>query len=269
MKTIIDKYIKSSLILLVLAGLLITSCSKDDYYVDGGKANPAFNGTVMDYLESNPTFDTIAQIVKLAGMEEMFRNEEITFFAPTDEVVRRTIGNATTGLSNSLNLNMALYRLGKDTIKTLSDVDPQIWRKYLMRYVFKGKRVLKDFPQIDFDLRQLYPGSYYYTYNNDLTNIGVVYNKANGVKYTGYRQLAISFINDQSSPDNFITAAVASSDIQPKNGVVHALAVWTGTIIIVDGNAQIIDKIGETRIDPASNYFGFGFDFSTEVVLSK
>jgi hypothetical protein len=227
MKNFIKKYIKPFSFFAALATLLISSCSKDDYYIDGGKANPSFNGTIMDYLNSNPKFDTIAQIVKLAGLEDVLTNEDVTFFAPTDEVIRRTIGTARSE-HPGLNLNSALFNAGKDTIITLADVDPELWRKYLMRYIFKGKRVLKDYPQIDFDLTQLYPGGYYWGYNNDLSNIGVVYNDVNSVRYTGYRQLALSFVPDPSSPNRFYTGAVATSDIQPKNGVVHVLAVnWT------------------------------------------
>ena len=66
--------------------LITTACKKDEYYVDGGRANPVFDGDILAYLESKPMeFDTIAQIVKLAGLEETFRNEEFTFFAPRDE----------------------------------------------------------------------------------------------------------------------------------------------------------------------------------------
>jgi len=60
----------------------------------------------------------------------------------------------------------------------------------------------------------------------------VVYNDAvNGpkedqviIKYAGYRQLMISYIPDLSKPKSFwINALVSSSDINPTNGIVHAL----------------------------------------------
>jgi hypothetical protein len=200
----------------------------------------------LQYLQATPKFDTVAQIVKLAGLEDVFTNEEITFFAPTDEVIRRNIGLVNTNLPYlGGGLNQRLFDAKKDTIRVLADVPSAIWRKFLMRYMFKGKNVLKDYPQIDFDLRPLYPGGFYYGYNNDLANVGVVYNSTNGVAYNGYRQLYISYIPDPSNKDSFILAPVASSDIQPKNGVVHALAVTD------------------------FHQFGFNDDFKRDVLLSR
>lgn len=254
MKNFINQYIKPILYCSVLLTMMVASCKQDEYYVDGGKSDPVFKGNMMQYLESNPKFDTIAQIVKLAGMEEAFKNEELTFFAPTDEVIRQTIGDYSSG-----GLNRSLFSQGKDTIKVLADVQPEIWRKYLNRYLFKGKMTLKDYPQLDFNLKPLYPGGFYRGYNRDLANIGVVFNSVNGVRYIGYRQLSYSYIPDPATPDYFIPAAVASSDIQPSNGVIHVLAVATGDNYF----------IGETLVSFLSNIYGFDGEFITDVILSK
>jgi len=53
-------------------------------------------------------------------------------------------------------------------------------------------------------------------------NVGVVYGDANGVKYVGPRQILYSYIYDITVSD-LKNAYVATSDIQPKNGVVHVL----------------------------------------------
>lgn len=258
MKNLIRKYTPYLLMISLGFITLISSCSKDEYYIDGGKANPVFNGTVLQYLESNPKFDTIAQIVKLANMEDVFNNDDITFFAPTDEVVRRTIGFVNSRLPFVRDgLNQQLFDENKDTIQVLSDVPSTVWRRYLMRYIVKGKFLAKDFPQLDYDLRQLFPGGYYFGFNGDLANIGVVYNETNGVKYTGYRQLTISHIPDPSSPSNFTSAAVATSDVQPKNGVVHVLAI------------TLEDRIGAAVTHFGANNFGFGYDFNRDVILNK
>jgi hypothetical protein len=260
MKNILKNYTALLVICSVLLMITVSSCKKDDYYRDGGTAKPEFNGTVLQYLQSNPKFDTIAQIVKLAGLEDMFSKEQITFFAPTDEVIRRCIGQVNSKIPQLNNgVNQKLFDGNKDTIKTLSDVKPEIWRKYMLRYVFKGKNLLKDYPQLDFDLRPLYPGGYYYGINGDLANIGVVYNSANNVRYTGYRQLSISSVPDPSQPNNYFSAAIASSDIQPTNGAVHVLAVWYG-----------VGNIGDVRLDAVgSNIFGMSRDWENEVFLSK
>lgn len=260
MKNIIRNYTALLVICSVLLMITVSSCKKDDYYRDGGLAKAQFNGTVLQYLQSNPKFDTIAQIIKLAGMEDVFSKEEITFFAPTDEVIRRCIGLVNSKIPEVNNgINQRLFDANKDTIKVLSDVRPDIWRKYLSKYIFRGKFLLKDYPQLDFDLRPLYPGGYYYTYNDNLANIGVVYNSANNVKYTGYRQLSISSLPDPSNPNQYFSAAVATSDIQPTNGVVHVLAVW-----------YAFNNIGDVRIDAVgSNIFGMSRDWQNEILLSK
>ncbi|MBB6238649.1 hypothetical protein HDC90_003291 [Pedobacter sp. AK013] len=209
--------------------LLLNACKRDEYYIDGGRANPDYQGSMLKYLQDKKVpFDTVAKIVKLAGMEEQFSKEDFTFFAFDDDVIKRTIGDIHTNDRNKnprlLSLNQMLYEAGKDTVKTLDQISPLIWRKYLQRYMFKGVNALKDYPQIDMDLKSIYPGALHYDYNNDVSNIGVVYNSANGIKYIGYRQLVFSYIPDISKPnDNWYISYVASSDIKPTNGMVHTL----------------------------------------------
>jgi uncharacterized surface protein with fasciclin (FAS1) repeats len=260
MKNTLKRYIKPVAICSALLVMMIASCKNDDYYIDGGKADPKFKGNILQYLQSNPAkFDTIVQIIKLAGLEDMFANDDITVFCPTDENIRRTIGlvNRTTNDELKNKLNQELFNNAKDTIKVLSDVPATTWRKFMLRYVVKGKYVLKDYPQLDFSLRELYPGGYFFTTTGDLVNIGVVYNSVNSVKYTGYRQLSIAYLPDASNKKFYYSAAVATSDVQPTNGVVHVLAIGGGT------------NIGELFTDSGADNFGFGFEFNTDVILNR
>lgn len=209
------KKIRWGIGLFCLILLLFASCKKDQYYFDGGKSNPDFKGTMLQYLQSKPVqFDTIAEIIKIAGLEKEFQEDELTFFAPTDLSVRSILKTT----------NNELYQAGKDTLKVLTDVQPQIWRKYLMMYMFKGANRLKDYYQLDINLKPVYPGQNYYSYNNVIFNIGVIFDDINGIKYAGYRHLTIGYITDLNRPaDNWITADISSSDIKPTNGVVHTL----------------------------------------------
>ncbi|WP_333626905.1 hypothetical protein [Sphingobacterium siyangense] len=226
----------SGYVFMMIVALLcsLASCKQDEYYEDGGLAQAKFNGSIMAYLDSKPReFDTIAQIIRLAGLEEDFKTKEFTFFAPRDENIKTLIGQAKgTTVDDIYSVNGRLYTFGRDTIKTLADVDSTIWRKYLLRYMFTGKRKLMDYPQIDFDLLNVYKGQNYTALGNTVSNIGVVYNDAindadpNNVtrlKYMGYRQLYISYIPDVSRPSVWISCPIASSDIQPDNGVVHVI----------------------------------------------
>ncbi|SDG71971.1 hypothetical protein [Chitinophaga filiformis] len=204
-------------ILCFMAALLLglCACNKDKYYQDSGTHDPAFKGTTLGYLDAVPFyFDSVATIVRLAGMEEVFSRDTLTFFAPTDRSVLRLVHS----------LNYELYRLGYDTVKVLSDVPQEIWFKYLQRYMFHGRNELKDYPQIDYNLLNTYPGQGYLSWNGTPMNIGVVYHDDNGVKYVGYRQLSIACIPDPARPrENWIIDYIASCNITTYNGVVHTL----------------------------------------------
>jgi hypothetical protein len=54
------------------------------------------------------------RLIKIAGLEKEFQQDELTFFAPTDLSVRSVLKNA----------NNYLYQTGKDTLKVLTDVQP-------------------------------------------------------------------------------------------------------------------------------------------------
>ena len=215
---------KKLIFLFAIVLLIISSCKRDKFYEDGGRATAVFPGDMLQYLESKPVlFDTIAKLIQLAGLEESFRKDSITFFAPNDEYIKNAIG-----YTNTDGLNRRLYEKGKDTIVNLSDIKADIWKKYLQRYIFKGRNLLKDYPQIDFNQKLMFPGQMYYSVNKSIFNIGVEFQDANGIKYIGYRQLHLSYIPDISRPnDNWFTTRISSSDIQPTNGVVHTLQ-WNG-----------------------------------------
>lgn len=204
---------------LVLAVLAITAagCQKKDYFSDTGTHSAGFNGSVLQYLKSKPgTFDSVVRVIELAGMKEVFEKEEITFFAPADSSFRASM---------SL-LNVLLAARGQKEVRSLSQIKPAVWRNELSRYLFKGKKSMNDFPQLDPANVSAYPGRIYSSYDGEIMNIGVVYNDAGGVKYAGYRQLVLSYIPSQSTPLDYrswYSVYVASVNIAPVNGYVHAL----------------------------------------------
>jgi len=206
---------RTILCLMTAFFMVFTACKKDEYFQDSGKHDPAFKGTTMDYLDAVPLyFDSLATIVRLAGMEEVFKSDTLTFFAPTDRSILRLVQE----------LNYRLYFQGYDTVKTLADVPQRIWQKYLQMYMFHGANELKDYPQIDYNLLNTYPGQGYLSWFGTPMNIGVIYNDDNGVKYVGYRQLTLAWIPDPAKPkDNWIIERIASCNITTYNGVVHTI----------------------------------------------
>lgn len=197
--------------------LVITGCQKQDYFKDTGVHTPNYEGSVLQYLQSKPAyFDSLTKIIKLAGMESIFSNEEITFFAPADSSIRSSIKL----------LNQELRNLGMKEVARLEQIKPEVWRTQLSRYLFKGKKSMNDFPQIDGENLSAYPGQIYASYDGLIMNVGVFYSDAGGVKYAGYRQLQLSYIPSPSAPRDYRswwTVTVASVNVAPSNGYVHVL----------------------------------------------
>jgi hypothetical protein len=202
--------------LALICLVLLTQACKKDYYADGGLANPVYNGTIYDYLtEKTMYFDTIKQIVDLAGMKDMMMSDTITFFAPTDDVIRVAMND----------LNAERYATMKDSV-TLSDIGAEVWRKFLGMYILKGKRVAGTFPRVSPENISAFPGINYIMLDGYILNIGLEYTSYNGVEAVGPRILMVTDITfDPTNFRNNPKVRVVSSDIQPKNGVIHALSI--------------------------------------------
>ncbi|MFD2966779.1 fasciclin domain-containing protein [Sphingobacterium bambusae] len=217
-----------SICCLVLVGIVFFSACQKEYYDESGTHDAHFGGSIWEYLETRPElFDTLQVALQIAGLDQVLQREHVTFFAPTDQCVLKSVWA----------LNAYLYESGQDTITSLRQVDPSVWRKFFSRYILKGTYLAKDFPQLDTLNLSAFPGQGYVTYENDDMNIGVLYNDAvtknsdgtdQVIKYAGYRQLYLNYPfsrgnNTGVSYIPFITAPVATSDIQPANGALHVL----------------------------------------------
>lgn len=227
----------------VIISMLITATGcKKDYYTDTGLQKAEFDGTIMQYLKSKPDyFDSVVKVIHLAGMDDVFEKEDITFFAPADSCINFAIRF----------LNIQLSNQGRPLVYRLEQIKPEVWRRQLSRYVFKGKKSMNDYPQIDPDNLSAYPGQIYASYDGLLMNIGVVYNDAGGVKYAGYRHLKISYIPSASAPRDFeswYSADVASVNVSPTNGYVHVLRYPTHIFGFEQG--QFIEDAISQGIDP-------------------
>lgn len=209
-------------IFFVLCSVTLLMSCKKDYYQDGGVHNPNYDGSIMDFLDSRKDlFDTLAQIIRIADYDKVLNGDDISFFAAPDPTISKSLRN----------LNRYLYINGQDTVEKLDQIDPDIWRFFLARYTLKEKMVLKDFPQLDTTNMGAYPGQGYLTHDDEPMHLGVIYNDvvtknsdgvSQTVKYAGYRQLHISAYGGFTI-SGLTVAPVATSDIQPKNGVVHVL----------------------------------------------
>lgn len=75
---------KILLSLLALALFYLSSCEKDDYINDGGKAQRFVNMTTYDFLKSHGKFDSLVAIIDHAGLKDMVNDPNTTLFACTD-----------------------------------------------------------------------------------------------------------------------------------------------------------------------------------------
>lgn len=210
-------YINRSVIIAVIITIISFGCQKKDYFTNTGKHTPNYAGTVLDYLKSKPQmWDSLVKVIRIAGMEDVFKNEKITFFAPADSCITLSVRA----------LNLYLDSKGQRRVTRLDQIKPEVWKRQLSRYLFKEARSMNDYPQLDPGNLSAYPGQIYSSYVGDIMNIGVIYNDAGGVKYAGYRQLLISFIPSVSAPrdyNSWYSAIVASVNVAPTNGYVHVL----------------------------------------------
>lgn len=134
-------------IAVITIPIFMGNCTNDSYLIDGGKSNPYYDGTIMEFLQSrspkddpkNDYFSDLIEIIRLANMEEVLEEENVTFFAPTNWSIRKSVAL----------LNKMWYQMGNDSIKNLKQIKPSVWREYLSMYILKDKYTLKDIPQID------------------------------------------------------------------------------------------------------------------------
>lgn len=207
------KKIIASMLLLLAGGILFISCKKE-YYKDGGLANPVYNGTIYEYLtEKTLYFDSVRHIIDLAGMKEMFTKDTITFFAFTDDAIKSAMDD----------LNAQRFANREDSV-TMDDLGPEVWKQFISMYVLRGKRLAGSFPRVARENIRAFPGINYVMLNGYILNIGLEYENYRGVEAIGARILYLTDVT--FDPQDFrknIAVRVASSDIQPKNGVIHAL----------------------------------------------
>lgn len=209
----------------ILIGFAFVSCKKNSYYQDTGINDPKFDGTIMEYLESNPFyFDTLVRIIKYAELEETLNTETITFFAPPNPTFKKSLDA----------LNNYQLSIGEDSVKNFEQVKPDVWKELLSAYIFKGDRGLKDFAQVDTLALDTYKGTLFESLQGATMNIGTIFNDAvNGdvtIKYQGYRQLLLSYVPDDTKPySGWVNCPVSTSDIAPSNGRVHVLRYLTHT----------------------------------------
>lgn len=106
---------------LLASGLLVTSCSRDEYLIGGGTHEARVDMSTVEYLSGRPKLDTVMTVLKLAGMEDEI-NQAATFFAPTNATLRRYIASRNAAIRiKDENLRYTLDSLIKYDLDMVAD----------------------------------------------------------------------------------------------------------------------------------------------------
>lgn len=195
---------------MLLAAILFlqNSCTKQDI-VDTGLAKATFDGTVLDYLKSDPyNWRLTVEMIERAEMAELFDGnvdslKEITFFGPTSYSILR--------------------HLYDNNLERVDQLSPEFCRSTIRQHVVKGKILKKDIPFRD---RQYYVFDPEQPAENYLEVYTVGQNRLRlYLERTAYEAIPdagpIAMYAYSMTANTFIP--LASPDIQPANGVVHSL----------------------------------------------
>ena len=195
------------ILLAISIVLTIVSCTTDYNMNNTGLANGKFDGTMYDYFHSDSyNWDSLIIMIDRAGLQDLFNGEvegyeEITFWGPTNNSIRRWMLEGGTGVP-----------------KHLKDLSPEECRKYVMAHVVKGKTMLNDIPRGTINMGSVSGGMT--MYGEDNKNEMWVYTEQ--LPYNGVIDVGAVIIKIRSMR-TLVDIDIASCNIEPTTGVVHSL----------------------------------------------
>ena len=195
------------ILLAISIVLTIVSCTTDYNMNNTGLANGKFDGTMYDYFHSDSyNWDSLIIMIERAGLQDLFNGEvegyeEITFWGPTNNSIRRWMLEGGTGVP-----------------RRLKDLSPEECRKYVMAHVVKGKTMLNDIPRGTINMGSVSGGMT--MYGEDNKNEMWVYTEQ--LPYNGVIDVGAVIIKIRSMR-TLVDIDIASCNIEPTTGVVHSL----------------------------------------------
>lgn len=202
-------------IILIIATIVFYSCVDDNYH-DSGLANGRFDGTVWEYMHSNPEWDSAIVVIERAGLTGIFDGtdpaykEGITFFGFTNFTVWQFLAYTKEN--------------GQRKYKCIADIPVELCRQMVLDYVIPGKRMKESF---GYEIRgTLKGGSEVETLSGKLLRI---YRTKTPNPNTGEPDKGPEGMGVHATQSGHI-AAIASADNEADNGVVHSLSYtfqWT------------------------------------------
>ncbi len=200
------KSIYKILMSFMFVGVLASCDTKQDVW-DSGTSSPYHDGSIMEYLRGDKyNWELTVELIEHAGLTDLFEGEvdtlpEITFWGfPSYSVLRY------------------LYDCN---LENVSEINKDKAREIVLMHVTKGKVLQKDV-----DLRD----ENYYIYDEEQTRGTELYT-VTGIRLKAYIEIDdYMFVPDGGASHLYLYSFTAKSmiplsspDIQPLNGVVHAL----------------------------------------------
>lgn len=196
-------------------GIMCLACTTKQEIIDGGICSPYFDGSVMEYLRSNTEqWGYTVQMIERAGLTDLFEGgvdsvRQMTFFAPPSFAVYRYL------------MDCKYDGTSDQRFERIEDMPVELCRELILKHVVIGKYL-----KADIGFRNMEYGIYAPEQNGGtaFTCIGgnrvIAYlerNSYKGVPEAGAVEMFLySYTVGKMIP-------MATPDIQPRNGVVHAL----------------------------------------------
>ena len=206
---------------IILLGLLLSvfiGCTKYNQ-IDTGIARKKYPGNMYEYFHSDSyNWDSLLLMIEYTGTKEYFTGEkagyeESTFFGPTNHSIRRKMFEETQ-LNTETWVQEPIYKSVKAYVEAKG---VEYCKELILRHVVKGKYEVKDIPRG--------------TSDDDAS--GVIFTSAFGSTFRvfSFREpyekvpeagAVVLYIKGGMNMSTSID--VASTDIEPTNGIVHSLA---------------------------------------------
>ncbi len=198
-------------LIAILFSLPLFFCCTKYNYIDTGTSNPHFEGDMYAYLKSDSyNWDLIVQIIDRAGLQDMFHNDEITFMGLTSHSIRAWMIEGGRGYEHG-------YR-------KVEDIPVEMCRAIVLSLVIDTKMLRDEIERVEMNEKGEYVGGgrICRTRYGNYVWLWTKQDPYMGVDGLGPVTLRMTTLEDNRKTQ-IATNQIASGDIQPYNGVVHAL----------------------------------------------
>jgi uncharacterized surface protein with fasciclin (FAS1) repeats len=195
--------------LVVIVFLFLGGCS-DEYFADGGKEPADESGVIgmstMEYLTSHgESFDTLASLIRLSGLEEAVNSKGNTFLAPREYSIH-----------NYFKLIYPDAEKQPATLSAIPQEDMDEIREILKDYIIPNAEIDKS------KLASTY--SYVNTYGNKKARFNLVQDDYLGNVNMGAKFIVFSLnVSEPGEKERYQSVQVVTADLRSTNGIIHVL----------------------------------------------